>query len=131
MVDVSNEVVEVLEALGEKLGVAIDWSSKNMLPYAQELCQKYITWEICTSIVWIVIGIIFLLAPFIVIGKKTIKALNSDSLGDKEIFPMIFLFEAGLGVGFAFLCGHQVFDIVKGITFPELMLYEYAKTILN
>lgn len=56
----SDEVIKILDALTERLGLAIDWSSSNVLPYFQELCNKYVTYEIVTSIIWIVIGITLL-----------------------------------------------------------------------
>lgn len=30
---VSDQIIEVLNYLGEKLGVTIDWTSENVLPY--------------------------------------------------------------------------------------------------
>lgn len=56
---VSEEIIDVLEYLGEKFGVAIDRSSDTLLPVLQNLGHKYIRWEIATSIAWLVIGVIF------------------------------------------------------------------------
>ena len=33
----SNEIITILEYLCDKLGIAVDWSSKNVIPYVQEL----------------------------------------------------------------------------------------------
>ena len=43
---VSSEIIEVLDYLGEKFGIAIDWTSNNVLPYLQTLADKFIKWEI-------------------------------------------------------------------------------------
>ena len=51
----SDEVIKILNYLGEKFGIAIDWTNDNALPYLQELCDKFIKWEICTSTAWIVL----------------------------------------------------------------------------
>ena len=56
----SDEVIKVIDALAEQFGIVIDWSSANVIPYLQQLCAKYITYEIITSIVWIVIGVCLL-----------------------------------------------------------------------
>lgn len=61
----SEEVIKVLDALAEKFGIAIDWTSANVLPYLQQLCGKYVRYEIVTSIVWMLIGICLLL-----VGKQ-------------------------------------------------------------
>lgn len=39
----SEEVIKILDALAEKFGLAIDWTSANVLPYLQQLCDKYVT----------------------------------------------------------------------------------------
>ena len=46
----SEEVIKILDALTEKFGLAIDWTSANVLPYLQQLCGKYVTYEIATSV---------------------------------------------------------------------------------
>ena len=50
-----DEIIKVLNDLSERLGIAVDWTSQNVLPYLQELCDKYISYEIWTSIVYILI----------------------------------------------------------------------------
>ena len=57
----SDQIIEVFDYLGEKLGISIDWTSENILPYIQTLCGKYINWEIATSIVWLIVGIVFII----------------------------------------------------------------------
>ena len=56
----SDEVIKVIDALAERFGIVIDWSSENVIPYLQQLCDKYITYEIITSIVWMIIGVCLL-----------------------------------------------------------------------
>lgn len=64
----SEEIIKVLDALGEKFGVAINWTSANVMPYLQKLCGKYVTYKIATSIVWLLIGVFILF-----IGKYLIE----------------------------------------------------------
>ena len=53
----SEEVIKILDALAEKFGLAIDWTSANVLPYLQQLCDKCVMYEIVTSVIWILPGI--------------------------------------------------------------------------
>ena len=46
----SDEIIKLLNDLSSRFGVAIDWSSKNMTPYLQELFQKYTRYEIALNI---------------------------------------------------------------------------------
>ena len=34
----SDEVVKILDALADKFGIAINWTSANVIPYLQQLC---------------------------------------------------------------------------------------------
>lgn len=36
-----NKIIEALDLLCEKFGIAVDWTSENILPYAYELCLRY------------------------------------------------------------------------------------------
>ena len=50
-----NQYVELLDALCEKFGIAVDWTQGNIVPYVQQLTSKYVYYRICTSIVQIVV----------------------------------------------------------------------------
>lgn len=39
---VSNQIIEVLDYLCSKIGITIDWTESNVLPYVQTLLEKYI-----------------------------------------------------------------------------------------
>ena len=45
----SEEIIKILDHIGSKFGVAIDWTDKNVMPYLQELAEKYINYEIAIS----------------------------------------------------------------------------------
>lgn len=52
---VSEQIIQVVDALCEKFGIAINWTSENVIPYIETLCRKLVTYEISTSIAWMVI----------------------------------------------------------------------------
>ena len=106
-----DEIIKVLDALCEKFGIVIDWTSANVFPYLEELCGKFIKWEIGTSIAWIAIGIIV-----IILTGIGIKFFRDEVAKCFCIGIMIC----------AFICvGKQVFDIVTCCTFPEKAIYDY------
>lgn len=47
-----------MDYLANKLGIAVDWSSQNLSPFIQEVCTKYIQYEIYTSVGWIVLAVV-------------------------------------------------------------------------
>ena len=122
---VSSEIIEVLDYLGEKFDIAIDWTSNNVLPYLQTLVDKFIKWEISTSIVWIAIAAFVIVAMIILINLKGIREINEEIDGMLWI-PVI----VSIIVSFIVIC-IQIFDIIECNIFPEKALYDFIKVILN
>ena len=108
---ISNEIIKVLEYLCGKLGLTIDWTSENVIPYIQTLCEKLVNWEIATSIAWIVIAVL------LIIGSSFLLKVDLDDF--QQIIFGICLF-----VGM-WIIGEQTFDIIQGCVFPEKTIYEY------
>ena len=46
----SDEIIKILDALCEKFGMAIDWTTENITPYLENLAGRIISFEISTSI---------------------------------------------------------------------------------
>lgn len=55
---VSDQIIKVLDNLCEKFGLAIDWSSKNIQPYLEELMAKAVNYKFSIATMWLIIGII-------------------------------------------------------------------------
>ena len=47
--DISNEIIAVLDDLTRRLGVAIDWTQDNIVPFAQELFGRIVMYRIILS----------------------------------------------------------------------------------
>ena len=122
---VSSEIIEVLDYLGEKFGIAIDWTSNNVLPYLQTLVDKFIQWEISTSIVWIAI------AAFIIVMTITLMNLKGFREINEETYGMLWVPAGILILGFFIVICVQIFDIVECNEFPEKVLYDFIKIMLN
>ena len=122
---ISSEIIEVLDYLGEKFGIAIDWTSKNVLPYLQALVDKFIKWEISTSIVWIIIAAFVMVAMIVLMNLKGVREINEETDGMLWV-PIIALILAS----FMIICV-QIFDIVECNLFPEKALYDFIKVMLK
>ena len=128
----SEEVIKVLDALAEKFGLAIDWTSANVLPYLQQLCGKYVRYEIVTGIIWVLIGICLLLVGKQIAekSKKYWKEYKKNMRSDYDCASIAL----GVIAGFIIISGivlvlSQVFDIVTCITFPEKIIIDEIKSI--
>lgn len=126
----SEELIKILEYLAGKVGVAVDWTSANMLPYAQELCEKIVTYEIWTSVFWIVFMwavCIALWVPAVIVWIRGSKCDWDWSLGgEPEVgaICLIFLTIAWTGITII-VTGVQAYDIITAIYFPEKIIYEF------
>ena len=133
--EVSEQVIKVLDVVCDKFGIAIDWTSNNVIPYIQQLGNKIITYDICNSIVWLVIGSVIPLTVAILIKKF----LNKKKLEAKERMNDYYYTDGSLDEG-AWCCyamiiiliiiaiiltASNIQDIIQDMVFPEKTIIEF------
>ena len=120
----SKEIIEVFEYLGNQMGIAVDWTSENVMPYITELCNKYIDWEIATSIAWFVMALIMLIITIYLAkwGWKKTADTYDEELWHIAIAVCVVLITVTAVIVF----GVQLMDILKCKFFPELQIYEFV-----
>lgn len=126
----SEELIKVLEYLGGKIGIAIDWTSANMLPYLQELCEKIVAYEIWTSYAWIVFMWCVSAALWVPTAICWVQASKKEwdwSLSEFPEFATGALITLAIiwTVATVIVTGVQVFDIIAATYFPEKTIYEF------
>lgn len=134
--NVSEQIINVLNALCEKFGIAIDWTAANVIPYIEMLCGKYVNYEIATSIVWIVIALAMCVPGFILFklinknkewGVTRYSVIGDDYCGRVLSYigaAMFFVISICITID-------QTFDIITCLTFPEKIIVDELKTLLN
>ena len=116
----SDELIKTFDYLLSQFGIAVDWTNENVLPYLQTLAEKLVRFEINTSIMGLVVGVVILTVG-VWIFVKDIKDWDSGVF----ILGAILIIVAGI------VCCCQVYDIIKCVSFPELYVFEYIKHALN
>ena len=106
----SKQFIEIMNALADKVGIIIDWGSKNVVPYIQDLGSRLVNYEIATSATWIVIMILITITLYILANKFEDEAL------------LIFAIVSTLAT--VVVVGVQVFDIIQALTIPEKTIYD-------
>lgn len=124
IVIVSDQIIAVMNDLCQKLGIAIDWSQENVIPYLTELAGKYISYEIATSIAWSAILVAVLLISAI-ICKIAYKTDNSDFIFSMTIITVFAT------IIFIVTFSTQLFDIIECLTIPEKTIIEYISMLLR
>lgn len=119
----STQIIEVLNDLCGKFGLAIDWSQENIIPYLQELASKYISWEIATSWMYIILGIVLILLGLTIMILEIKNKIDLDGFG-------YFIF-VGTLIGFGVLICIEALDILTCKYFPEKQIIEYIQTLMT
>lgn len=136
--EISKQIIEVLDTLCEKFGIAIDWTSKNILPYIEQLLGKFINWEIATSIFWIGLTLFIVLIAFL-IAKQVHKTYNKIKETALHITVENWKFATqcswvvfGIITGISVLViGTQIYDIITSCVFPEIMVFDKIQSLIS
>lgn len=129
-----NEIIKVLNALSEKLGIAINWSSENALPYIEKMAEKAVKLELNTSIMYLLIGLLFCASG--ILWHKAIERTRkkeeedrwSDYHGIRVFLYIILTICEILGV---IMIMSQMYDIMVCVTFPEKILINMARSMMQ
>lgn len=131
--EISDQIIKVLDEVGKRFGLAIDWTQQNIVPYLQELSHKIINYEIWTSSIKTVFALVFAIGLGIIL-KKTVK----ESLTKREcvyddnfgwiLTSIILCVIAGMDI---FYIMNQIIHIVTCLTLPEKILVEYIQQYLH
>lgn len=108
-----TEIIKILDAICEKFGIAIDWTSQNMMPYLEQVGEHIINYELYSSILFILIAILSIILAMIykIYGNKD----NKDYIGFSAIICIIA----------SIVICHQFFDVFAALTFPEKIIIEF------
>lgn len=130
----SSEIINVLDYLCGKFGIAIDWTSENVMPYLEDLCSRYISYEVYASIAWmVIIPVITILVtiPLSILHKKA-KEVEWDDCYAQTIFAVIFwVLFVGMCIASIFVVCEQTFDIIECYTIPENVIFKYVNNLMK
>lgn len=126
----SDQFIQIMDYIGEKLGIIIDWTSQNVSPYLfdlfSRLCQFMIAKHIVALIGFIIFGIICAFG-----AKKLFKICCCNS-SDNEVW-----FFSGIGwivlavasVVLFIIAFGEIHSLVEAIYIPEKAVIEYLLEI--
>lgn len=128
----ADQIIKVLDDLSERIGVSIDWSSENVLPYVQELFAKLVNYRLSTSIIWLVVAAALIVASVITI-KKAMRAYHlwqEDEVSEDAIFGWRAL-SIILIIVVILIIIFQAPVTIRCLTIPELEVYKYISDLLS
>lgn len=130
----SEQIIEVLEYLGGKFGIAIDWTTENIMPYLEELLKRYATMRVVSLGMLIALSAIFCIVAIAIYkimskGYKETKTNKKDTLffeyysdglgitlvGAFAVFVVVVLCIASIGI----FC-YNITNLLEWIFIPEV-----------
>lgn len=138
---VSEQIIQVIDALCEKFGIVMDWTGANVIPYIEMLGKKLITYELCTSVAWVVV-MLFLSVVSIITMKKVYPffkkkiaegTVSYSSVCQNDWYVGLVLAIIGtiaINVVAVIVIICQAFDIIKCLAFPEMYIFEYISRFI-
>ena len=132
----SDEIIKVIDELGKRFGIVIDWSNENVLPYLQELAHRFIIYRTAMGIMAIVISVILIII-FGIGMKKLLEWRKSEKFSentwDDDLF-IFFLAMIGCIIGICIAAGIIIGNtagIIQNLTIPELTILNYIKPMIG
>ncbi len=132
----SEEIIKVLDDLGKRFGLAIDWSNQNIMPYLQELGSRFITYKTATGILAIIVLSILIVISSMAISKlvkwKKSDKFDKDYCGDDPFLFWLFisLLVCGIiGLAIGIIC--NITGIMQNLIMPELTIINYLQGVIK
>lgn len=132
----SDEIIKVIDELGKRFGIVIDWSNENVLPYLQELAHRFIIYKTAIGIMTIVISVILIII-FGIGMKKLLEWRKSEKFSENTWDDDLFIFllaMIGCVIGICIAAGVIIGNtagIIQNLTIPELTILEYIKPMVG
>lgn len=137
----SQEIINVLNHLGEQLGIAIDWTAENVWPQVMDILGRYRLLEIISIAMWIFVEVAAMAFALIVaVANGKIRATKEDNFWWYKGYSSIYM----SGVGFAltivaaifgfvslFLLPIDVKELLRWAIVPEIQYLEMLKGLVN
>lgn len=120
--DVSDQIIKVLNDLSEKAGIAVDWSSANILPSIQKVSSNIVRYELISSVVWTIIAIIIIVIMIVLLKNTDIEKGKDDS--ERAGLALSSIIYIIIAICFSICLCVQIFDIIRCIVYPERVIID-------
>ncbi|MBO5037732.1 MAG: hypothetical protein J6D42_11720 [Clostridia bacterium] len=134
---VADQIIQVIEYLGQKFGIAIDWSAENVLPLAQTLMERIARWCIAENVFFVALSLVGLIVGIIIFSISAQKLPKLDSYDEDEHEYRATLYIGGIiifviiGIAGAIGLCVNTYHLVQSICFPELAVFEYIQSFMG
>lgn len=129
--NISNQIIEVLDAMCQKIGIAINWTDQNIMPCLTDFLSRFVKFEITKSIVNICIPIVLLVISGICFKvfclKKDIDWDTYDITGEQVLAVISGIVFGIIVIINIVVIPTEVTHIAKTAFVPEAIIIELIK----
>lgn len=136
----ADQIIQVIEALCEKFGIAVDWSAESLAPAISSLVGKYARYVILSGAVYL-----FIYALLIFVGRSFIQWMKEKEKEYGSIEDWVNAEENEVVFGIILFAIYAIVmliytlvvlfgiipDVIQAITVPELTFVNKVMTYLN
>lgn len=121
----SENFINIIDAISKKLGIVIDWSNNNVLPYIEQLSARIVNYEKFTSVTGLIFTIIILIIGIILLKKAGEDFKNNDYYYCDDIGVLCSIIGSVLIMVSVVCIIVNVRDIITCLTLPEKTIIEF------
>lgn len=140
----NQEIINVLNYLGEQLGIAIDWTSENVWPQVMDILGRYRLFELVSTGFWLIVEIVMAICAFLLFKEMAknymkIEANHEDNFwwyrdygsSDLSIFGLVLLIiSVIMSVTSVVLIPLNIGEMFKWLIVPEIKYLEMLKGLM-
>lgn len=140
----SQEIINVLNYLGEQLGIAIDWTSENVWPQVMDILGRYRLFELVSTGFWLIMEVVMVFGVFLILKRMAkdymkIKADQEDNFwwrkryGDNELAGFgwaLLIISLLLGMISVMSIPIDIGEMFKWFIVPEIKYIEMLKGLM-
>ena len=128
-----NKVIEILDYLGQKLGIAIDWTAENVWPQVMDFLSRYQMYAIVCDGIWLLISLAVIFACVRLFKKiiKQRKAMDGIFWEEDELVVVALVLGIIALIVFAVVALCNIFAIAQWIVVPEMKFFETFNAYLQ
>lgn len=143
----SEQFKEVFELICEKIGVVIDWSQENVVPYVMDFLKRYVAYNIVEEILLILFSIVLIVGVVIFFkiiikdrakceSKKKDTAFWEYYSYSKDIDPgfgavLGFIFGSTILIGGIIMFCSGMSELLKWCFVPEFQIVEKISYLIS
>lgn len=81
-----KELCNVIDKIAEKIGVVVDWTNENVLPFIQDIMQRYRTMNVVKNVITMIVCTIIITICVIFVIKMIKGIVNGHQNGVSSIW---------------------------------------------